>query len=292
MNKIAIFFRKYGHKMLTFFIGLAFLGLCGFLLTLGGINVYRMFKPANIYQEGVDPELIWASSAFNDVREEAKERKLEEGTPEYFELYIANFVKQRFPSFEDTLELNTDHFVSYGIWQAIESNNNVYTARDDGSYLIPKADVEKFARYNFNYVGEFTHHTVKLCGEFPYESLSGCYRVPAALDSTNQMVPDVLEVKFDEATGVYTLLVDCYLDDGLWETDDTTVPERFHQRLKITMQAEEDMIVVDGQEQIITNYKYTSCTMVDATLTDSLDDTDSESESESENSEEEENDEE
>lgn len=272
MNKIAIFFRKYGHKMLTFFIGLAFLGLCGFLLTLGGINVYRMFRPADIYQEGVDPELIWASSAFNEVRESG----LEEGSPEYFEVYIANFVKQKFPSFEDTLELNTDHFVSYGLWQAMESNNNVYTARDDGSYLVPKADVEKFARYSFDYAGDFTHHTVKLCGEFVYESLSGCYRVPAAIDSTNQMVPDVLEVKYDEASGVYTLLVDCYLDDGLWETDDTTSPERFHQRLKITLQTEEDVIVTDGQEQIITNYKYTSCNMVDATLTDSLDEPETE----------------
>ncbi len=268
MNKIAIFFRKYGHKILTFFIGLAFIGLCAFLLTLGGINVYRMFRPADIYEKGVDPDLIWASSAFNEVRESG----LEEGSPEYFELYITNFVRQKFPSYEDTLELNTDHLISYGIWQAMKSNaTGVYTAREDGSILIPKADVEKFALYSFDYKGELAHRSVNLCGNFKYESLSGCYRVPAALDTTNFYVPDVLEVHHDKDKDVYTLLVDLYLDDGLNESDVTENPSQFaNKRLKITMQAQEDVIITDGQEQVVTNYKYTSCAMVDHTMTNTL----------------------
>lgn len=265
MNKIAIFFRKNGHKLLTFFIGLAFIGLCAFLLTLGGINIYRMFRPANIYEEGVDPELIWASSAFNEVRESG----LEEGTPEYFELYITNFVRQKAFSFEDTLELNTDHLVSYGIWQALKTNaTGVYTTRSDGSILVPKADVEKFAYYSFDYAGELTHRSVELCGDFKYESLSGCYRVPAAIDTTNFYVPDVLEVRYDEKENTYTLLVDLYLDDGLSETDVTTNPERFdNKRIEIVLQAEEDFIIADGNEQIITNFKYVSCALIDHTMT-------------------------
>jgi len=150
MNKITVFFRKYGHKTLTFLIGLAFLGFCAYLLVLGGNKIYHMFKPAHIYEEGVDPSLISASAPFDELRSSG----LEEGTPEYFDLYIANFVKQDFPSFSDPSGLNTDYFLSYGIWQAIKVNGQgVYAYDKNGSFLIPKEDVEKFARLNFNYGG-------------------------------------------------------------------------------------------------------------------------------------------
>ncbi len=262
MNKIAIFFRKYGHKILTFCIGLAFLGGCVFVLNLGLQKVYHLFKPAHIYEENVDPDLIWKGAAFDELRSSG----LEEGSAEYFEQYIANFVKQDFPSFTNPLELNTDYFVSYGLWQALKVNGQgVYAPQGDGTYLIPKADVEKYARLNFDYVGEIPFHDVEICGEFDYEGLSGCYRVDAGM-STTFLVPDVIEVKLDEATGIYTLLVDCYINDGLSEVDVTTDPTKFGKRISLTMQPFEELHEIDGVEVPVTNYLYTACSLVDETI--------------------------
>ena len=262
MNQIAIFFRKYGHKVLTFCIGLAFLGGCAFLLFLGGNRVYHMYKPEKIYEEGVNPDLIDASAPFEEVRSSG----YEVGTKEYFELYINNFIKQDFPSFTDPLELNTDYFISYGIWQAIKVNGQgIYAMQDDGSYLIPKADVEKYARQNFNYVGKISFRSVEVCGAFSYEKLSGCYRVPSGM-STTFLVPDVIDVKYDEAAGVYTLTVDCYIDDGLSEVDVTTDATKFSKRLSITLQEVEELHTIDGVETTVTDYLYTSCALVDETI--------------------------
>lgn len=275
MNKIAIFFRKYGHKLLTFFIGLAFLSLCAFLIVLGGSKIYRMFKPNDIYLDGVDPDLIWAGTAFDEVRTSG----LEEGSAEYFELYIANFVKQDFPSFTDPLALNTDYFVSYGIWQAIKVNGQgVYNMDEDGGFLIPKADVEKYARYSFDYSGEIANRSVEVCGAFKYDKLNGCYRVSSTSLENTFLVPKVLDVKFDEATGIYTLTVDCYYDEGLSEEDVTNDPTKFAKRISVTLQKVEEMMTINDTEMAVTNYLYTSCALVDETMSDIQTDTAAETE--------------
>ncbi|MBQ8895037.1 MAG: hypothetical protein IJ043_11605 [Clostridia bacterium] len=263
MNKIAVFFRKYGHKLLTFFIGLAFLSFCVFMLVLGVTRVYHMFKPENIYLQ--DPELFPGSAPFEEVRASG----FEEGTAEYFELYIANFVKQDFPSFTDPLALNTDYFVSYGIWQAIKVNGQgLYAPDAEGNYLIPKADVEKYARYSFDFPGKIENHSVEVCGSFTYDTLSGCYKVKTTSMEGTTLVPDVIDVKFDDATNVYTLTVDCYYQEGLSEEDVTKDPTKFAKRISITMQKVEEVLENDGAETVITNYLYSSCALIDETLSD------------------------
>lgn len=259
MNKFKVFFRKYGHKLLTFFIGLAFIALCVFLVVLGVNRVYHMFRPANIYEEGVDPALIADDAPFDELRASG----LEEGTAEYFEEYIANFVRQNFPTFTNTLSLQTDYFISYGVWQAIAVNRQgIYAPRDDDTYLIPKADVERFARLNFDYAGSFDFHTVQVNETFTYDKLSGCYKVGVATGE-RYLVPDVTDVKFDEDAGIYTLTVDCYYCDSLSEEDPTQDPQNFSKRISITLEAVEEVQTVDGEDLLITNYKYTSCALVD-----------------------------
>ena len=165
MNKFAIFFRKYGHKIFTFCIGLAFLAGCAFLAFLGVNRVYHLFKPEHIYEEGVNSDLIWKGAPFDELRASGTEA----GTAEFFERYIANYIKQDFPSYTNTLELNTDYFISYGIWQAIAVNGQgIYANQGDGSFLVPKEDVEKYARLNFDFVGDLEFHDVEICGAFNY----------------------------------------------------------------------------------------------------------------------------
>ena len=263
MSNFAMFFRKYGHKILTFSIGLVFLAGCAFLLFLGGKRVYRMFRPEHIYEEGVDPDLIWKGAAFDELRAAG----LETDSKEYFEQFIANFVKQDFPGFSDPLELNTDYFVSYGIWQAIKVNGQgVYATDKEGIIRIPKADVEKFARYNFDFVGEIKHRDVETGGGFQYESLSGCYLVSSAMGNTF-FVPDVLDVKKDDAGNV-TLLVDLYYNDGLTSDDVTKDSSKFVKRISVTMQQTEEMMSINGNDVPVTNYVYTSCALVDETVSD------------------------
>ena len=263
MNKIAVFFRKYGHKLLTFFIGLAFLSFCVFMLFLGGNKVYHLFKPADIYLENVDPDLIWDGTAFDEVRASG----LEEGSKEYFELYVANFVRQDFPGYTSPLGLNTDYFVSFGIWQAIKVNGQgVYHMKEDGSFLVPKSDVEKYARYSFDYPGKIAHHDVEVCGTFDYDSLSGCYRVGSEAMNVTYLVPKVLDVKFDEETQVYTLTVDCYYQDGHSEEDATKDSTKFAKRLSINLQKVNEVMTINDVETDVTNYLFASCALVDETV--------------------------
>lgn len=261
MSKIAIFFRKYGHKMLTFFIGLAFLSFCVFMICLGVNKIYRMFNPEHIYLQ--DPDLFPGSAPFEDVRASG----VEEGSAEYFELYIANFVKQDFPDFTDPLGLDTDYFVSYGLWQAIKVNGmgGLYAPDENGDFLVPKEDVEKYARYSFDYAGKISHRSIEVCGAFKYDKLSKCYKVKTTSMQGTMFVPDVIDVKFDESTNVYTLLVDCFRQEGLSEEDVTKDPTKFHKRISVTLQKTEETLE-DGT--VITNYLYGSCALVDETLSD------------------------
>jgi len=104
---------------------------------------------------------------------------------------------------------------------------------------------------------------VDICGSFPYDRLSGCFRVKSSGNS--YLVPDVIDVKYDEATGVYTLLVDCYIDDGLSEEDVTQDHTKFFKRISITLQTVEEEQMVNDTETLVTNYLYTSCKLVDET---------------------------
>lgn len=268
MNKFAVFFRKYGHKILTFSIGLVFLSFCVFMVGVGINRVYHLFKPADIYLENVDPDLIWEGSAFDEVRAAG----LEEGSKEYFELYIANFVRQDFPGFTNPLGLNTDYFVSFGVWQAIKVNGQgVYHMKEDGSFLVPKKDVEKYARYSFDYPGKITHHDVEVCGKFDYDSLSDCYRVGSDAMNTTYMVPKVIDVKFDEATQLYTLSVDCYYQEALSEENATEDPTKFAKRLSITLQKVNEIMTINDTETDVTNYLFNSCALVDETISGETD---------------------
>lgn len=265
MNRLAVFFRKNGHKILTFCIGLAFLGACVFGLVMGGKYVYHLFYPANIYEEGVDPELISAGAAFDELRDSG----MEPGSEEFFTQYIANFIAQDFPDFKDPLGIKTtDHFVSYGLWQAIKVNGQgVYAFRNNDEFLVPKADVEKYALYNFDYAGEIDHRTVEVCGEFPYDSLSGCYTVSTEVMDAEYLVPDILEITKDEATGYYTLLVDCYYSDPLTATDVTQDATRLAKRVSIVLRPVEMAVGAEGEQVTVTDYQYVSCKRIDETAT-------------------------
>ncbi len=262
MKKILDFFRKYWHKLLTFFIGLAFLSLCCLLVISGVDKIYHRFKPENIYTEGIDPSVIPADIPFEEVRTSG----LEEGSKEFFELYIANFVKQNPPDFTEVLSLHPDYLISYGIWQAIEANDQgIYTYRDDNTFLVPREDVEKYALYSFNYPGKIKHHTVDVCGTFKYDKFSKCYKVePSAVEEF--LAPDVIEVKYDEAQGTYTLFTDLYYSNGLIEGDVSEDKTRFSRRLSITLQAETETEMIDGVAETTTNYLYVGCELVDETL--------------------------
>ncbi len=269
MNKITVFFRKYGHKILTFTIGLVFLSVCVGGVVLGGIRVYHMFRPAHIYEDGVDPDLISAGAAFDELRDAG----LKEGTKEFFTQYIANFVAQDFPNFSDPVGLNPDYFISYGLWQAIKVNGQgVYSFRNNDAFLVPRADVEKYGLYNFNYAGKIKHKTVDICGKFTYDKLSRCYKVSTEVMDEEYLVPSILEVKKDEKTGYYTLLVDCYYSDPLTETDVTQDATRFAKRLSIVLRPVEmisDPAAEAAEEEApntVIDYQYVSCTLVDETL--------------------------
>ena len=265
MNKLAVFFRKYGHQILTFTIGLVFLLGCGTGLFFAGRQIYRRFRPANIYEAGVDPDLIAAGAAFDDLRAQG----LKEDSEEFFTQYIANFVCQNFPNFTDPIGLDTDYFISYGLWQAIKVNGQgVYAYRNNDTFLVPKADVEKFGLYNFDYTGKIKHRSVNVCGKFTYDKLSGCYKVSNEVVDEEYLVPDILEIKKDESSGYYTILVDCYYSDPLTETDVTQDATRFAKRLSIVLRPVEMATgeMVEGQEvTTVTDYQYVSCKQVDDT---------------------------
>lgn len=265
MNNIAVFFRKYGHKILTFSIGLVFLVGCVTGVFFLGKNIYHRFRPANIYEEGVDPDLISAGAAFDELRSQG----LEEESEEFLTQYIANFICQNPPNFTDPLGLSHDYFISYGLWQAIKVNGQgVYTYRNNDIILVPKADVEKFGLYNFDYTGKIKHHTVDICGKFTYDKLSGCYKVSNDVLDEEYLVPDILKIEKDEKSGYFTLLVDCYYSDPLTETDVTQDATRFAKRLSIVLRPVEMMVgnAEEGAEgSTVTDYQYVSCKQVDDT---------------------------
>ena len=59
--------------------------------------------------------------------------------------------------------------------------------------------------------------------------------------------------------------MDCYDQEGRSEEDVTKDPTKFAKRLSVTMQKIEEVL---EDETVYTNYLYTSCALVDETLSD------------------------
>lgn len=80
------------------------------------------------------------------------------------------------------------------------------------------------------------------------------------------LVPNVLDVREEEDTGLVTLLVDLYYNDGLTFEDVTQDASKFAKRISITMQKVEENLTINDVETAVTNYLYTSCSLVDETV--------------------------
>lgn len=233
MKKFVDFMKEYGHRIFTFAVGLAFISLVFYIVGFTAVKIYRVFKPNNIY---TDPN--YANSLYGgSVYEAQSEESPEEGTPEFFEDYIENLIRQDMPDFQDPLDLGSDYMVSYGIWQAIKLNNaqGVYTFDSKNNYRVPADDVEMFAQYCFDYPEKIKHGTVKLCGEFSYNILNKTYKVRSAGVEEDYMIPDVIDVEFLE-NDTYVLTVDCYNQSLIPVEDPTNDPDNLAKRVKITMQ--------------------------------------------------------
>lgn len=230
-NAVA-FFKKYGHKIFTFIVGIAFIsGVC-FCVCLAARSVYRVFVPDNIYTDSTYETTLTGGIVYSITGDEVAE----EGSAEFFEEYIGNLIKQDMPDFDDPLELNDEYLISFGVWQAITLNNTqgVYTYDSKGNFRIPKDDVEMFVSYCFDYASKFKHRSVENCGEFKYNVFNKTYSVKSA-GVQNYLVPDVVDVEQGE-NDTYILTVDCYQTNMLSANDPTNDPSNIKKRVKITMQ--------------------------------------------------------
>lgn len=245
VSKVAEYLKKYGHKIFTFCVGLAFIGVVFFCVGFVASRVYRVFVPNNIYSDNSFKTSLYGGSVYETVADEA----LEEGSPEFFEDYIHNLIRQDMPDFEDPLDLNDEYIISFGLWQAIKLNNaqGVYTYDSRGNFRVPSRDVETFALYCFDFARDIDHRSVDLCGEFSYNFINKTYKIRSA-GVENYLVPDVVEVEKGESEDIYILTVDCYEDKAMSMEDPTNDPDNFYKRVKITMQ---DMGVQNYADDIV-----------------------------------------
>lgn len=218
--------------MFTFCVGLAFIFAVCFCVVSLANRVYRVFVPDNIYVDPSYANTINGGSVYEVRGEDAPE----EGTAEFFEEYIDNFIKQDMPNFEDTENINDEYVISFGIWQAITLNNTqgIYNYDSKGSFRVPAKDVETFATYCLDYPNKFGHRSVENCGEFKYNKLSKTYTVKA-IGLQSYLIPDVVEVKEGE-NDTYILTVDCYQASMLSTEDPTNDPANLKKRVEITLQ--------------------------------------------------------
>lgn len=232
LKKAAAFFKEYGHKIFTFCVGLAFIGVVCFCVCFVATRVYRVFVPDNIYTDPNYKNTIYGGSVYEVVTD----TEVEEGSAEFFENYIGNFLKQDMPDFDDPLDLNDEYIISYGIWQAITLNNTqgIYNYDDNGSFRVPKSDVEKFSFYCFDFARKIDHRTVEICGKFKYNWINKMYTVTAS-GMDGYLIPDVVEVEQGK-NDTYLLTVDCYEENMMSDDDPTNDPMNFRKRVRITMQ--------------------------------------------------------
>lgn len=250
---------KNKHKIFTFTVGLAFIFLvCTMVVSLVG-RVYRVFVPTNIYADKEYAKTIHGGSVYEVVDGET----YEEGSEQFFENYLANFIRQDTPYFEEPTELDDDYFISFGIWQAITLNNaqGIYSYDKKGNFRVPASDVEMFASYCLDYPTKINHGTVDIHGTFKYNSLNKTYTIPSA-GIHEYLVPDVVKVeKGDNDT--YLVTVDYYKLDLISSENTTQNPSNFVRRVKISMQ---DLGIQGYNDQTgtpITRYTILSQTYVD-----------------------------
>ena len=226
------FLNKKKHDIFTFLIGLAFIGLCCFAVIRLGSWVYRLFVPTDIY---TDPSYENTLRGENVYEPMYMEEGFEEGTPEFFERYLENFIRQDIPFFEDPTQIDDKYLVSFGLWQAISLNGsqNIYQTDEKGNFRVPARDVETFAQYSLDYASKLKHSTVDICGKFKYSKLSKLYTIPSA-GGESYLVPHVNEVTKGE-NDTYIITVDCY-NSTMSGGDPTNDPQNFVRRVEIVMQ--------------------------------------------------------
>ena len=232
IKKTGDFFKTRGHKIFTFIVGLLFIAAVCFAVGRLAVGVYRIFVPNNIYTDPGYKNTLYGGSVYEARTDET----YEEGSAEFFESYLANFIMQDMPDFEDPLDLNDQYIISFGIWQAITLNNyqGVYTYNSNGSFRIPVKDVEMYASYCLDFPRKIDHRSVDICGSFKYNILNKTYTVPAAnIDS--YLIPDILNVEKGE-NDTYIITADCYEGNLVSSEIPENDPANFRRRVVITLQ--------------------------------------------------------
>ncbi len=231
-EKMTAFLKEYGHRIFTFMVGLTFIGAVFFCIGFAAVKVYRIFVPNNIYSSEVFETSVYGGSVYEAQTEDAPK----EGTPEFFEDYIQNLIRQDMPDFDDPLKLNDEYIISFGLWQAIKLNNSqgVYTYDSKGNFRVPASDVEMFSLYCFDFTRKMEHRSVELCGEFSYNRINKTYKIRSAGGQT-YLIPDVIEVEEGE-NDTYILTVDCYKESMISVEDPTNDPSNLYKRVKVTLQ--------------------------------------------------------
>lgn len=220
------------HKIFTFTVGLAFIVFICFVAVTLVNRVYRVFVPDDIYADPNYVKHINGASVYETVDGE----EYAEGSEQYFENYLSNFIKQDTPYFKEPLDLDDEYIISFGIWQAITLNNSqgIYTYDKKGNFRVPASDVEMFSFYCLDYPEKIKHATVDLCGKFKYNPLNKTYTVPSS-GVHEYLVPDVVKIDKGE-DDTYQLIVDYYKLDLISSENLSSGPQNFVRRVKITMQ--------------------------------------------------------
>ena len=220
------------HQIFTFTVGLVFIALVCFGVVSLAMKIYHVFVPQNIYADESTASSLYGGSVYEAVYAQ----EYEEASPEFFENYLDNFIRQDIAPFDDPSQISDDCIVSFGLWQAITLNNaqGVYGYTDNGSFRVPAEDVEMYASYCLDYASKLEHGTVDICGKFKYSPLSKTYTIPSA-GVEEYLMPDVIKVEQGE-NDTYTVTVDCYNASQMSAEDPTNDPDNFIRRVKIIMQ--------------------------------------------------------
>lgn len=226
------FLNEKKHQIFTFTVGLAFIALVCFGVVSLGIRIYRVFVPDGIYTDSSYENTLYGGSVY----EASYAQEYEEASPEFFENYLDNFIRQDIAPFDDPSQISDDCIISFGLWQAITLNNaqGVYTYSDNGSFRVPAKDVEMYASYCMDYASKLKHGTVDICGRFKYSSLSKTYTIPSA-GVDEYLMPDVVKVEQGD-NDTYAVTVDCYNTSLMSSEDPTNDPDNFIRRVIITLQ--------------------------------------------------------
>ncbi len=241
------------HIALTFCVGLAFISLVVWFIVEMILGIASIFHAKNVYSAGVDASAISGASALSEqlaaVTPESKE---------YFEILLADFIMQDPPVFKNAGELDSVYGISYGLWQAIALNNTqgiLAVGEEDQQYRVPKALVEKMARYYLPSLGKLDHQSVEICGEFAYNKFNGTYTVPQSYP-TDYLVPKVVSVGALTENDTLDVTVDCYKNNA-----DPTEPVENGEKVKqviVTLKKTENTA---KEDLAVEQYHYTILSM-------------------------------